>query len=100
MTVQRWDFVNSTLRGTCVCGMEPDDVGEYVVYADVARFLPVPLTADSEEPPVGSVVLDDTGTAWQLGKGGLWWIPGSAWGHTWAELLTLGPVTLIWRGGE
>lgn len=59
------------------------------------------------EPPVGSVVIDSDGRAWQhrIDPYGPWiratsFTEGSPTGSNWPNLLASGALTLVWRGPE
>lgn len=59
---------------------------------------PVILTADDPEPPEGSVVLTQSGDAWQLSNG-FWWCR-NAYTDTWHDMCANSPLTLIHRGPD
>ena len=59
---------------------------------------PVILTANDPEPPVGSVVLDETGIAWQT-DGALWRSTSSDFLY-WSDMECLGTLTLVYRGPD
>lgn len=56
------------------------------------------LTYDDPEPPVGSVVLDETGIAWQT-DGALWRSTSSDFLY-WSDMECLGTLTLVYRGPD
>lgn len=60
------------------------------------------LTADDPEPPVGSVVLDCEGDAWQRSSlGHEWCVVKSEPELPWRDLnFQLGPLTLVYRGPD
>ena len=60
---------------------------------------PVILTADDPEPPIGSVVLDQDGGAWQRLSLD-WCLAGLDDTRGWNGLRKVGPLTLIHRGPE
>lgn len=59
---------------------------------------PVILTADDPEPPESSVVLDETGIAWQ--SDGDFWRSTSSDFLRWSNMECLGTLTLIHRGPD
>ena len=59
---------------------------------------PVILTANDPEPPIGSVVLDETGIAWQT-DGALWRSTSSDFLY-WSDMECLGTLTLVYRGPD
>ena len=99
MQARPGDTVRAKYDGHPFEGEARDD-GEWVRYDDVAPYLPKTLTADDPEPPIGSVVIDREGSAWQRFEDGRWFEAAS--GDPWTlPMLTgeYGPLTLIHRGG-
>ena len=61
-------------------------------------FQNVILTADDQEPPIDSVIVDARGGSLQRGQLGEWFVSGLDDSLTWAYLNF--PVTLVYRGEE